>query len=230
MTDVPEHLLARSRERRAALGLGGGGEGGTPAPAAAAATGDSPGSVPAPVAAAAPPVPVEAPPPRVLPPYVQAAMRRPKVPVYALPVLALLPVWAFLYFGLLSPKPVALDPQLALGATLYATNCSGCHGAGGEGGTGRPLDQVLTVFPNPEDHLIWIRDGNAALDPGRPYGAPAVGRKAHTEGYGTMPGFGGALDADQIAAIARYERVTFGGEDPAAGAEGDAATPSGKVE
>ncbi|MBW8825641.1 MAG: cytochrome c [Acidobacteria bacterium] len=227
MTEIPEHLLARSRERRAALGLGGG-EGAAPPAAASSSSGDAGGGAVAPVAAAAAPAPVEAPPPPPPPPYVQAALRRPRVPLYAAPVLALLPVWAFLYFGLLTPKPTELDPQLAEGRDLYAVNCSGCHGAAGEGGTGRPLNEVLKTFPKIEDHLKWVHQGDSALPPGTPYGDPAQGRKAHTGGFGVMPAFAGALTDDQIAAIVRYERVEFGGEDPtaeAAGAEGTA-TPT----
>jgi mono/diheme cytochrome c family protein len=234
VTDVPEHLLARSRERRAALGLGGDGEGGAPAAAAAPSGGGEPavgGEVVA-AAAAAAPVVVEAPPPRVLPPYVQASMRRPRVPIYAAPVLALLPIWAFIYFGLLTPKPVPLDPQLAEGSTLFATNCSGCHGAAGEGGTGRPLHDVLKTFPNVEDHLKWVHVGDKDLAVGTPYGDPAVGRKAHTGGYGVMPGFAGVLTDEQIAAIVRYERVEFGGQDPTlvegTAAGGDTTTTAAK--
>ena len=59
MTEVPEHLLKRSQDRRAALGLGGdggGGDGGSP-PAATPAAGDAPapgaGVAPAPTAGAA---------------------------------------------------------------------------------------------------------------------------------------------------------------------------------
>jgi mono/diheme cytochrome c family protein len=226
LTDIPEHLLARSRERRAAMGSGDGG-GGDSGAATPAASGPAGGAV-APVAAAAAPVVVEEAPPRVLRPYVQAAARRPKVPKYAVPVLAFLPVWAFVYFGLLTPKPVSLDPQLAIGRDGFAANCSGCHGANGEGGTGRPLNQVLSVFPNVADHLAWVHVGNKDLAPGTPYGDPAVGRKAH-QGYGVMPAFAGALTDDEIAAIVRYERVTFGGEDPAtaetaAGAGGEGAS------
>src|SRR5262249_45360047 len=76
VTEIPEHLLRRSRERREAWGLstGDGGPGAAPPaappstevqPAAAAAT---PAPAPAPAAAPA----VVAPPPKPPPPYVQA--------------------------------------------------------------------------------------------------------------------------------------------------------------
>ncbi|MBA2437304.1 MAG: hypothetical protein H0V52_03010, partial [Acidimicrobiia bacterium] len=118
MTEVPEHLLQRSRERRAALGLGGDEDvpaapaqasAATPAPTAAAA----PAPVaPAPVAPLAPPPPPPPPPP----PYVTAAMSRPKIPMWALPVLAMLPIWAIVYAGVLFvPEEGITDPVLLEG-------------------------------------------------------------------------------------------------------------------
>ena len=107
MTEVPEHLLARSRERRAALGLGG--EGGA-APEAASAAPDAGGSevekaapvAPAKVAASTPAVatPKE---PEPVPPYVEAAIRRKRVPYWAMPVIAFLPIWGVLYAQSLTP-------------------------------------------------------------------------------------------------------------------------------
>src|SRR4051812_40281353 len=99
LTEVPEHLLQRSRDRRAALGLGGGDAGGAAArpsaPPAAPATATG-GAAPAKAAAAAPVVSAPKPPPFV-PPYVRAAERRQRIPVWCLPVVAFLPVWGVLY-------------------------------------------------------------------------------------------------------------------------------------
>ena len=79
MTEIPEHLLKRSRERRQALGLSSeGGEAGSDAPAASAdapAT-TTPAAAPAPAARATPPTPAAPPPPKPVPAYVQAAQRR----------------------------------------------------------------------------------------------------------------------------------------------------------
>src|SRR6185503_1051257 len=80
LTEVPEHLLQRSRERRAALGLGGG-DAGDAAPAASAAatpaTSAAGGAASAAPAVRAPvPVAPGAPPPAPFtPPYVRAAER-----------------------------------------------------------------------------------------------------------------------------------------------------------
>src|SRR5438445_795345 len=68
--------------------------------------------------AAAAPAPIEEP-PKPPPPYVAAALRRPKVPKYAIPVLAALPVWALVYAGTMVP-PSNKDPQLKLGAQIFA--------------------------------------------------------------------------------------------------------------
>ena len=74
--------------------------------------------------------------------------------------------------------------------------------------------------------LAWIENGSPAA--GTPYGDPAVGRIAGSDGYTTkMPGFKDTLTPEQIAAVAYYERVAFGGQEPnAPGAEGEGATSS----
>ncbi len=219
MTDIPEHLLARSRERRAALGLGGDDAGGAaPTPAAGAASG-GPNATPAVRAAAAVAVPEVIEPPKPEPSYVIAAKARPKVPIFVAPVLAALPVFAFIYWGAITPKPVAEDPVLALGASVYAANCASCHGAEGGGGVGRPLNEVVKTFPAAADHIAWVKNGNVNLAQGAPYG---VGRAARSNNYGIMPAFGGSLTEEEIAAVVHYERVEFGGE----AADASAATGS----
>ena len=229
MTEVPEHLLRRSKERRAAVG--GGGEGGDPpatpseAPgtgAAASAIEPAGASAVAPAAAAA--APVE--PAKPVPPYVAAALRRPKVPKYALPVLAVLPVWALIYAGALV-KHAAADPVFDEGQKVYAANCSSCHLADGSGGTGRNLHEVLKTFPDPADHLAWVHNGSPAA--GTPYGDPkreGGQRISQSGGYGQMPKFKDKLTEEQIAAVVHYERVEFGGEDPALAASGGGAEGS----
>src|SRR5688500_9699603 len=96
VTEIPEHLLKRSKERRSAMGRGeGSADAGAETPAA---TTDAPADAPAAVAKApATPAPKAAEPaPKVeapIPPYIEAARRRRRIPVWAMPVLALLPVW-----------------------------------------------------------------------------------------------------------------------------------------
>src|SRR5687767_5003730 len=98
VTDVPEHLLERSRQRRAALGLGGD----APAAPTSTAPAEASAAAPAPAAAAAAPAPViEAappPPPRPRPP-------KTRVPAWIMPVLAGLPIWGFFYVGAFGDRP-----------------------------------------------------------------------------------------------------------------------------
>ncbi|MGE0877061.1 MAG: cytochrome c [Acidimicrobiia bacterium] len=209
MTEIPEHLLRRSKERRGALGLPGGEDGGAGAPAASTPS----ASAPAPAAgAAAPPAtpraprePAAAPPPPPVPAYVQAAHRRRKLPFWAVPALAALPVWGFVYMEAMSPPKVKLAGPLAIGAEVY-TNCSSCHGANGEGGVGRPLNngEVLKSFDTFEEQVEWTKKGTDGFK-GQPYGN---GR--HVGGsFGAMPGFAASLTEAEIEAVVCHERVTM---------------------
>lgn len=119
MVEVPEHLLQRSRERRAALGLGGGDAGDAPAPAASPAT-QSAAAAPAAAAPSAPAAPAEpaAPAPKIGIPTVplgQPLAPRTRVPVWAMPALAILPFWAVLYAGAFGERhPAEAGPAEAL--------------------------------------------------------------------------------------------------------------------
>ena len=203
VTEVPEHLLARSRERRAALGLGGGDEGGAPA-AAAPAEGAEASSAPVPAAAAAAPVVFEEPPPPPPPAYV-AEIERTRVPMWVMPVLLALPFWGLLYFGAFGTRDTeaAAPPD---GAGLYRANCSSCHGAAGEGGVGPALENGETklTFPEEADHISWVQTGSGPFkdkvygDPDRD-GGPRMAK-------GIMPGFAGTLSDAEIQAVVAYER------------------------
>src|SRR5213592_2103909 len=131
MTEVPEHLLARSRARREAAGLATPSEGGAVSPSASSEV--------EPVAAAATPTPATAPPPppppKPDPPYIQAYKNRKKIPFWAVPALAVLPLWAFMYANTLETPPKAATGPLADGAKIF-NNCASCHGSSGEGGVG----------------------------------------------------------------------------------------------
>lgn len=220
MTEVPDHLLHRSRERRAALG-------GAPAPSAPAGGdggGDAGGSsAPVPAAAAAAPVVFEPPPPPPPPPpYVQAALDRKKVPTWMAGVGVLTLLWAFVYAGVLFTPEVGIsDPVLALGQEVYS-NCAGCHGSAGQGGTGRPLaDSVSLTFPNIQDHIDFVTNGSPAA--GTPYGdpnRPGGQHIARSQGFGTMPAWEGTLTEEEILAVVRYEREVL---DSAPPPEGDVA-------
>jgi mono/diheme cytochrome c family protein len=203
VTEIPEHLLKRSKERRAAIG-------GEEAQAADATPGESveavaPAAAPAPAAAAAPAVPEPPPAPKPVRPEVAAALQRRKIPYWAMPVLAGLPLWAYVYQATLEPPPKGDDTPIAHGEELYK-GCAACHGAGGGGGVGPALGAVTETWPDYRDHMMWVRLGDNGW-PGATYGA---NDKAKGVGMPAHPQFGD----EELAQVVLYERVTFGGVDP----------------
>lgn len=216
MTEVPEHLLRRAKERRAAL-AGGEGADATPAPAAAseaptaAAPAEGagvPATTEAPSTAPVPAVPEPTGPSET---YVrEQATRRSRVPFWAAPVLLVLPFWAILYAGAFGDRSEheVTDP-LVIGEQLYrAQGCSSCHGSRGEGASGPALagEEVEQTFPAVEDHIAWVKSGSigSATEP-EPYGSPDR-PGGQRQSKGGMPSFGGKLTDEQIAAVVQYER------------------------
>lgn len=204
MTEVPEHLLQRSRERRAALGLGGGeGEGAAAEPSTEVA--EATAAEPAPTAAAA--APAEAPPAEPEPePEPPIPAPRARVPVWAMPVVVFLPFWAVIYWGAFGEREAQTAPSA--GAVLFQANCASCHGASGGGGTGPALGRVAETFPAFADHVAWVEEGSGPVR-GQTYGATNAGPAT-----GGMPAFGGSLTEEEIIQVVCHERVVFGGEDP----------------
>ncbi len=208
MTEIPEHLLKRSKERRSAMGGGSPGDAGeavVPATTAAAA--------PAPVARAAVPAEPAAPAaPEPLPPYVEAAQRRRKMPLWAAPVVLGLPIWAVVYVGTLEPPTSDAEGILTLGTADYAISCAGCHGGAGGGGAGPQLSDGETVltFPDVAEQIDWVVHGSPAV--GTPYGNPdrPGGQRI---AVGGMPGFGDSLTNEQIVAIVLHERADLSGSE-----------------
>jgi mono/diheme cytochrome c family protein len=204
VTEIPEHLLKRSKERRAAIG-GEDAPADAPAPSSGAAVEPAAtAAAPPAAAAAATPEPVVEP-PKPAHPSVAAARSRKKIPVWALPVLAFLPLWAYVFQATLEPAPQGDDTPLALGEQVYS-GCASCHGAGGGGGSGPALTGVLETWPDYRDHMLWVRIGSADW-PGSTYGA---NDKAKHPGMPPHPQFSDA----ELAQVVLYERVAFGGEDP----------------
>jgi mono/diheme cytochrome c family protein len=74
---------------------------------------------------------------------------------------------------------------------LYTRHCSACHGAEGQGAIGPALGggAVVEAYPDIDDQIQVITDGR-----------------------GQMPPFGSSLNADDIRAIAEYERTELGQE------------------
>jgi hypothetical protein len=103
---------------------------------------------------------------------------------------------------------------IAQGQAIYdaAGSCQGCHGATGGGSGAIPaLTGVLTTFGSCADHVEWVNLGSA--------GFQAAGESTYGDPNkpinGGMPSFGTSLSAEQLASVAAFERVRFGGADPA---------------
>ncbi|MEY2438111.1 MAG: hypothetical protein QOF97_2947 [Acidimicrobiaceae bacterium] len=223
MTEIPEHLLARSRARREAAGLADPAEASaTAAPTTGGEVAVPSGASPAPAGATTPatqPAPAPPPPPiKPDPPYVRAAKERKRIPFWAMPVLMLLPIWAFLYANTLETPPA--QGPLARGAAIYTAQCQSCHQAGGVGqGNSFPAltngDTELT-FPDYKDQLAWVKVGAAGHADTGVYGDPnrPGGQRKLTDFSGAMPGFGSVLTDVEIADVVRYEREVLSGGQP----------------
>jgi mono/diheme cytochrome c family protein len=227
VTEIPEHLLKRSRERRSAIGQGGDSD--APAADAAATPATTPATTKA--AAAAPattssapagrgaaPAPPAAPPVKPDPPYVAAAKRRKKIPFWAMATLSLMPVWGFIYVRALTDGPEVIAGPLGEGVEVYS-NCAGCHGADGGGGVGYAFSegQVLLTFPHIADQMRYVYYGTEGYNAEGIdiYGNPDRENGPHVTGErGVMPAFGEQLTGAEIVAVVCHERYTLGGADP----------------
>lgn len=227
MTEIPEHLLKRAAARRAAM-TGGDAPADAPADAAPAAgaapsaavtkaaTPKAPAPIPTLEVAEEPAVPELA--------VVAAGRSRKRIPYWAAPVLALLPLWAFLYMFAVRPPPAGANDALAVGKEIYAGNCASCHLADGAGvkggGTGQQLSEghVLDTFADPLAQLHWIAYGqNEGARPNGAYGDPnRPGGPMNTATLGAvMPGFASTLSPEELAAVVIYLREGLNDGKPA---------------
>lgn len=212
MTEIPEHLLKRSRERKAALSGESGDAAEAPAEASTAVeSAAAPSAAPAVAAAPLPDIPAEPEPVKVAP-YVEQYQARKKMPYWIAPVLLALPVWAMFYVGTLERVPQGLTGLLGEGEELYIeAGCSGCHGTEGGGGIGPALadGEVHITFTSIEDQMAWIARGSAIVGTGNNYASLDSVRERPVAGQ--MPGYGlGAsteLDVEQLLAVTLYERT-----------------------
>jgi mono/diheme cytochrome c family protein len=217
VTEIPEHLLKRSRDRKS----GDSAASGEPA-------GASGENVPAVQKAATPAKAVKNEPSVVVAkpdtPRVAAAKSRKKIPFWAMATLSLLPLWAFLYAYGVKPQVKEVEGPLAIGSEIYG-GCAGCHGAAGQGGAGRILHQgeVLKTFPHIEDMLNFVYNGSSKYvaagldvygDPDREGGAHAMlsynGNPMPQQGEKA----GGALTEYQILGVVCHIRYDLSGADP----------------
>ena len=217
MTEIPDYLLKRSKDRRAIL------SGGTPSaePSASKEVAKTATSSAAPAIAAEAPPP---PPPKPDPAYVVAAKTRKKIPFWAMATLSLLPVWAFLYLLAVRPQEREATGPMAVGGAIYSS-CASCHGAAGQGGAGRVLHEgeVLKTFPHIEDMLNFVYTGSqpyvaAGLSI---YGNPDREGGAHAPlsyNGNAMPSQGetqgGGLTNYEILGVVCHVRYAVSGADP----------------
>lgn len=131
-------------------------------------------------------------------------VKRRRIPVWAMGVLTLVPLWGVLYMGAFGTR--AAHEEVATGATIYADNCASCHGATGGGGAGPKLSggEAKLTFPDEAAHVDWVVNGSAPFK-GKPYGDPARPGGQHTASGG-MPAFGTKLSQDEIDLVVAYER------------------------
>lgn len=106
----------------------------------------------------------------------------------------------------------------AIGEQVYeSAGCVACHGPGGAGAGSFPAfteGRLLMTFPEGQcaTHIEWVTLGTNGW-PDATYGAtdkPVGGSGA------VMPGFGASLTDQELASVALYERVAFGGQELAA--------------
>lgn len=212
MTEIPEHLLQRSKERRAALTGEGGGDAAPSPGEESAAPAKAESAAPAPAAAAAPAVAEPEPEPEPTPPWVEAAQSRKKVPWWAAAALSILPFFFIVYAWTLG-EPTNEEGPLAIGNELYngSAGCAGCHGGGGGGGVGPAMagGAVVETFPQPADMVTWVALGSAGYQDA---GFTTYGATDKPIGGG-MPGQDGTLTPSEIMDVVLHERTEFGGEE-----------------
>ena len=227
VTEIPEHLLKRSRERRSAIGKGDGdaeAAESTPSTAPATTAGSAPATTPSAPAATGPapraaaPEPAAPPPPKPEPVYVQAEKRRKKIPFWAMATLSLMPVWAFMYVRAVTEPPEVVEGPLGIGGEIY-NSCASCHGAAGGGGVGYAFEgqAVQQTFPRIEDQIRYVYYGTEGYNAAdvEIYGNPDRPGGPHlTGGLGVMPAFGSQLTQYEIIGVVCHERYTLGGADP----------------
>jgi mono/diheme cytochrome c family protein len=229
LTEIPEHLLKRAAAARAAK-AGGGDEAPADAPAPAAggdapAAADAPAAVEKPSAAPAPLPTLDETTPTEKPdiPVVAAAKRRKRVPYWAAPVLAFLPLWGIIYLSSVQPPPAGEADPLVIGKAVYTANCAGCHLADGSGtaggGTGQQLNDgaVLATFADPLSQVYWEHwgtDGGARPDGSYGDADREGGARNIADSTNNMGPFD-SLSPEEMAAVVIYIREEIGGGDPA---------------
>lgn len=219
MSEIPEYLLKKSREAKAAkLGLAA--PSGDPAATPAGSSAVSPAAQqPAAEIIPSADLPYLDPPPvpdKPEPKYITAAKNRKKIPIWAMPVVAALPVWAYGLAGTLQ-QPITEDALLVESAEIYASSgCSGCHGVNGEGNAGSGYQfsdgEILQTFPDPIDHMVHVVRGSVAIA-GQEYGAVRSNGSRRVSGSRANMPAQEKLTLEQIEMVVFHERAILSDED-----------------
>ena len=218
MTEIPEHLLKRSKDAKARM-LGTPVEDSKETPTEVSSQAVAKSSAITPAKANATPSPdlpyLDSPPEKTKPQpsHVTQAKSRGKIPYWALPVVVSLPVWAWGFAGTMQ-QPEREDPLFDKGAELY-NSCSNCHGSSGGGGSGYQLSggSVLETFPDPVDQMVHVARGSAEIN-GEQYGAERSNGERRTSGaMGNMPAQQDSLSLEELEMVVFHERAVLSGED-----------------
>lgn len=217
MTEIPEHLLKRSRAAKGKGDDASPSESAAVTPAADAAAAPA-AAGPAAITAAAAAIPADKPAPAAPPEpdFIVAAKKRKKIPGWALPLVAAVPIWAISYAGTMQ-QPEVEDPLFTAAEETYLVSggCSGCHGGAGGGGVGYKLSDgsVVDTFPDPIDQMVHIARGSSAIQ-GEEYGGErSDGRRESGATGGQMPAFETTLDQVHLELVVFHERAVLSGED-----------------
>jgi mono/diheme cytochrome c family protein len=209
VTEIPEHLLKRSKERKAAAAGGGDGAATPTVSTPAVVAGAAPAAR---AAASAPVVKVAVPKPEL--PALRAAKTRKRIPIWAMPVVAGLPIWGLMYFMAIKAEKVRVTGPLAEGAQVY-NNCAACHGTDGGGGSGYSFqnNSVWLTFPTIEQQIRYVYNGTKGFK-GLPYGSPDRPGGSRIGGVkGNMPNWGeksgGSLTDPELVSVICHERHTL---------------------
>lgn len=99
------------------------------------------------------------------------------------------------------------DPALDAGRNTFNRLCATCHGGDGQGGSAPSLAGVLTTFSDCTDQQRWILLGSRKWEEevGPTYG------DTDKEITTVMPAFESVLSAEEIAQVAAFQRLQFGG-------------------
>lgn len=104
----------------------------------------------------------------------------------------------------------AADDPLDEGRAIYGRLCSSCHLPDGSGGALAPaMSEVLATFPSCSDQIRWIALGSEGW---KSEIGPTYGAQQKTPER-VMPGFGSGLTPEELAQVAAFERVRYGGAD-----------------